>query len=112
MLEAVSRMPALKKLGGKKKFRKTPFQKNIKKNLMIVYYCLVFITGTSGGGEGINSGLGREGGGDGEGVSRSGGGEKGMPVDVSLAQTPKKKHVYAASSGMRSMHRRRRSLYV
>jgi len=74
----------------------------MKKNLMIVYYFLVFITRTSGGGEGINSGLGREGGGVEEGASRSGGGGKGMPVDVNLVQTPKKKHVYAASSGMQS----------
>ncbi len=114
MLEAVSRMPALskKKLGGRKKFRQN-FRKNIKKNLMIVYYFLVFITRTSGGGEGINSGLGREGGGRGEEVSRSGGGGgKGMTVDVSLVQTPKKKNVYAASSGMQSMYRRRGHVFL
>jgi hypothetical protein len=77
----------------------------MKKILMIVYYFLVFITRTSGGGEGINSGLGREGGERGGEVSHSGGGGKGIPVDVSLVQTPKKKNVYEDSSGMQSMYR-------
>jgi hypothetical protein len=75
MLEAVSHMPALSKfkLGGGGIFQKKVPKKHQKRFDDCVLLFKVFITGTSGGGDGINSELGKEGGGGG-GRGEGGGG--------------------------------------